>query len=160
MSLSSRTISNFQLTANFTANKFSGFTIKYLAISSTSPYFDVQLNSATFPTSGSGVGFRTSSTRSSNMVVSYRDKSNTANAVVLYFTVGITMFWSNTTRFSFTMVNSTMLASNYTLVLTVQSQQAITFIRVCTINYELLLLPSGDYFDYLIGTTNTTGNVP
>lgn len=160
VSLSSQSATGFQLTLNCSqAAVFSGVTIKYFAIASNSSLFDVRLNSQTFP-STSGVGYRTSTTRSSSMIITYRNKSNINNAVVVYFTVGVSMAWSNSTNYAYSLANTSMLQSNYTLVLTVQPGQSISFVRICTINYELLLLPAGDYYDCLLLSTSTSGSIP
>jgi hypothetical protein len=73
--------------------------------------------------------------------------------------VGLSIQW-NGTYYQYTLTNSSMLVSNYTLVLTVQQYQSILGIRVCTINYELLQLPAGEYFDMLSATSSLSGTVP
>lgn len=104
--------------------------------------------------------------RSSNQSVAFSQKSNQSNVGVAFFTVGINCAW-NGTRLSYSLTHGGFGTNNlnYFLVITVSPQgtdrNAITYLRVCTISYEIVTLVANQQFlNSLFNTTSLSGTVP
>lgn len=74
-------------------------------------------------------------TRTSDMTVNFKTKSNAMNAIVIYMTSGIYMA-KTSNSFEYTLVDISKASNSYTLRISVMANNKVRWIRISTISYE------------------------
>lgn len=165
LNLTSTFPTKFTVVFTRSISNFSSATIKYMATNNVT-YFDIQISSSSFGSNTGSIGAVITSNRTGSINIPWRRKSNTSNVGIAYYTVGLSQIWLGSS-FTYSLTNSSFGLNNdsYNLQISVNptsgSSNGISYIRICTISYEIVtLVANQQFFSSLLSTSNLSGTVP